>query len=144
MNRKRLLAAVVVALAIIPACGKSNGRVKVYPSQGKVLVHGAPAEGATVIFYPAGTAPTPGAPAPQGTTDSQGVFKLSAYAPGDGAPEGEFKVSIIWPAPLPPGVRESAEGSKDRLGGRYSDPQKSQLTAKVEKGGGEIPPFDLK
>jgi hypothetical protein len=143
MGHKRLLAIVFVTLATIPACGKTSGRTKVYPAQGKVLVRGTPAGGATVVFYPAGEAKTPGVPAPQGTTDSQGVFKLSSYEAGDGAPEGEYKVSIIWPEPLPPNVRESAEGPKDRLGSRYSDPQKSKLAAKVEKGAGEIPPFEL-
>jgi hypothetical protein len=112
--------------------------------QGKVLVRGAPAEGANVTLYPAIVeSKKPAAPAPSGMTDSQGVFKLSSYDAGDGAPEGEYKVAVIWQEPLPPGVRESAEGPKDRLGGRYADPQKSKLTANVEQGGGEIPPFAL-
>jgi len=143
MSHKRLLAITIVSLATISACGKSGGRVKVYPAQGKVLVRDRPAEGATVVFYRIGDVKAPGIPAPNGTTDSQGVYNLSTYGAGDGAPEGEYKVCITWPEPLPPNVRESAEGPKDRLGGRYSDPQKSKLTAKVEKGGGEIPPFEI-
>jgi hypothetical protein len=143
MSHNRILATTLIALATIPACGKSSGRVKVYPAQGKVLVRAIPVEGATVVFYPVADVKTPGIPAPNGTTDSQGVYKLSAYGMNDGAPEGEYKVSIIWPEPLPPNLRESADGPKDRLGGRYSDPQKSKLTAKIEKGGGEIPPFEL-
>jgi hypothetical protein len=134
----------VVALALTPACGKNDGRVKVYPVQGKVLVRGAPAEGARVVFYPVSDdLKKPGMPVPEGTTDAEGVFKLKSYEADDGAPEGDFRVSVIWFEPLPPDADPEAVPTKDRLSGRYNDPQKSQLTAKVEKGGGEIPPFEL-
>jgi hypothetical protein len=135
--------AIVVALAIIPACGKNGGRVKVYPVQGKVLAHGTPAEGALVLFYLASNDSTkPRMPIPNATTDSEGVFKLTSYQNNDGAPEGEYKVSIVWPEAAPTGAHEAAS-PRDRLAGRYSNPQKSNLSAKVEKGGGEIPPFEL-
>ena len=41
------------------------------------------------------------------------------------------------------GQRQGTFDQKDRLGGRYSNPDKSELTAHVDKGGGEIPPFEL-
>jgi hypothetical protein len=143
MGGKKLFGLMLVGLVAINACGKGDGRVKVYPAQGKVLVRGTPAEGAIVFFFPAGDAKRPGIPAPNGTTDSQGVYKLSTYEADDGAPEGDYQVSISWPEPLPPNVRESVTGPKDRLGNRFSDPQKSKLTAKVAGGGGEIPAFAL-
>jgi hypothetical protein len=141
MHRAVFLAFTLVGLITIAAC-KDDGRVKVYPVQGKVLVRGTPAEGAQVLFYLASNDSTkPRMPIPNATTDNQGVFKLTSYQPNDGAPEGEYKVSVVWPEPPPPGAHEAS--SMDRLAGRYSNPQKSNLSAKVEKGGGEIPPFDL-
>ena len=134
--------AIVAVILSIAACGKSDGRVKVYPVHGKVLVKGTPAEGARVVFYPvAEELKKRGMPVPDATTNSEGVFKVTSFQPNDGAPEGEYTVSITWLEPATQDAHESA--AKDRLAGRYSDPQKSQLTAKVEKGGGEIPPFDL-
>ena len=145
MQAKLFLTIIAVGLAFVPGCGKDDGHIKVYPVQGKVLVAGAPAEGARVVFYPASDdLKKPGMPVPEGTTDAQGAFKLRSYKPGDGAPVGEFKVTVHWPEPIPPNVDEEMVEPKDRLGKRYVDPQKSGLTAKVEQGGGEIPSFELK
>ena len=81
-------------------------------------------------------------PGPVGTTDASGQFQLRSYEDGDGAPAGEFKVTIVWPAPPPPDATGVFD-LKDRLGGRYANPQTSKLTAQVAEGGGEIPPFEL-
>ena len=124
-------------------CSSDDGRVDVYPINGKVLVKGQPADGAEVAFYP--TAPElqgPRTPVPEGTTDGSGVFRLQSYEPDDGAPAGEFNVTVVWPSP-PPSNATGVFDFKDRLGGRYSDPQTSKLTARVEEGGGEIPAFEL-
>jgi len=143
MHRPVFLAVILVGLVTVTAC-KDDGRVKVYPVQGKVLVAGAPAGGARVVFYPqSDELKKPGMPVPEGMTDSQGVFKLRSYKADDGAPAGEFKVSVIWFEPQKDGSIVDSPSAKDRLAGRYSNPQKSNLSAKVEKGGGEIPPFEL-
>jgi hypothetical protein len=131
-------------LTIASGCGKNDGRIKVYPVSGKVLVNGAPVEGARVVLYPVSEdLKKPGMPIPDGMTDSEGNFKLRSFEPGDGAPEGEFKVCVIWLEAAPDGRVADTPSAKDRLEGRYANPQKSTLTAKVEKGGGEIGPFNL-
>src|SRR5262249_32424374 len=124
MSRRFVFIAIGLALVIIPACGKNGGRVKVYPVHGKVLLRGMPAEGAQVLFYIVSEdSKTKLMPVPNATTDSLGVFNLTSYQPNDGAPEGEYKVSVVWPEQLPPGGHETTP--KDRLASRYSDPQKS-------------------
>jgi hypothetical protein len=131
-------------MLVTPGCGKSDGRVKVYPVNGKVSVRGMPAESARVVFYPVSDElKKPGMPIPYGMTDGQGNFKLRSYDVDDGAPEGDYKVSIIWLDVPPEKAQENPLSAKDRLSGQYSNPQTSKLTAKVEKGGGEIPPFEL-
>ena len=117
--------------------------VDLYPVSGKVLVKGQPAEGAKVTFYPtAAESMGPKMPVPAGTTDANGDFRLQSSEADDGAPAGEFKVTVVWPAPPPPNATGVFD-LKDRLGGRYANPQTSKLTAQVEEGGGEIPPFEL-
>jgi len=134
----------ILALAAA-SCSKSpEGRLPVYPASGKVTSGGQPVEGAKVVFYGA----TPdltgkGTPAPTGVTDASGVFHLRSYDPDDGAPVGKFNVTIYWPEPIPPGADTEMYQRKDRLKGRYTDPQKSGLTAEVPQGGGELPPFAL-
>jgi hypothetical protein len=70
------------------------------------------------------------------------MFRLRSYSPDDGAPAGEFKVTVVWPAAPPPNATGVFQ-LKDRLGGRYANPETSKLTARVEPGGGEIAPFEL-
>jgi hypothetical protein len=81
-------------------------------------------------------------PVPAGEANDAGEYKLQSFVPEDGAPEGEYKVTVVWPEPPPANAMGIFE-QKDRLAGRYSNPEKSGLTARVESGGGEIPPFDL-
>jgi hypothetical protein len=79
---------------------------------------------------------------PSAETNESSEFKLQSYVPDDGAPDGDYKVMVVW-LELPPPNALGVFDQKDRLGGRYSDPEKSKLTAHVERGGGEIRPFEL-
>jgi len=136
-------AAWCAALALLVGCGGDSSGVAVHPVAGKVVVRGAPAAGAKVVFYTTGLQ-DPRTPIPQATAGDDGAFQLTSYQPGDGAPAGEYRVTIEWPAPLPPGVNPEMYGPQDRLGGRYATPDKSGLTATVSEGNNELPPFDLK
>jgi hypothetical protein len=135
----------LAAFVVTIGCSKNEaGRLQVYPASGKVTIKGQPVEGARVALF--GSAPEltgPGTVVPVGTTDANGAFQLRSYEPEDGAPAGEFKVTVIWPEPIPPNVDQEMYKPKDRLGGRYSNPQKSGLTATVPEGCGELPPFEL-
>lgn len=127
-------------------CGEKTDRVEVFPVHGKVVANGQPAEGARVVFYPkvkeVGGMPMP---APAATTDASGEYRLESYDPEDGAPAGDYVVTVVWPEPPPPNAKElGVYDQKDRLRGRYVDPAKSGLTANVPDGGGEISPFELK
>jgi hypothetical protein len=119
--------------------------MQVYPASGQVTVNGQPAAGAQVAFYGATPELTgPGTPAPAATTDENGEYRLRSYDPEDGAPAGEFKVTVVWPEPIPPNVDQEMYRPKDRLKGRYSHPDKSGLKMTVPEGGGELPPIELK
>jgi len=65
-----------------------------------------------------------------------GAFRLSTYDPNDGAPAGEYYVSVIWPT--------DGREDEDKLNGRYRDPKTSQLTATVKEGSNELKAFRLK
>lgn len=114
---------------------------------GSVLVNGAPAEGAKVVFYPTSEElKQPGMPIPYAFTGPDGQFKLRSYDPDDGAPAGDYNVSVFWPKG---GGDQSAGGGEmeqvsDRLGNRFLNPKESGLTATVDEGGAELPPFELK
>jgi hypothetical protein len=131
-------------LIAFSGCGdQDNDQVEVFPVTGKLLVNGQPAEGASVIFYPQSPdSDGKKMPVPGGTTDANGNYQLTSYESGDGAPAGEYNVAIIWYEPPSPNSAGPSE-QQDRLRGRYANPQTSRLTARVEQGGGELPPFEL-
>ncbi len=132
---------VVLALvALCPAC--SNGRKPVYPVRARVLVDGKPAVQAQVLFHPSEN--TPEAPRPTGQTDDQGYFNLTTYANGDGAPEGDYAVTVTWFRVFPTGNQRNAELVRHNvLPRRYAVPDSSRLKATVSKGENELPPLQL-
>jgi hypothetical protein len=96
-----------------------------------------PAAGAFVVFHAQSPAVADAAAArPFAYVQEDGSFRLTTYAEGDGAPVGEYGVTIVWesaPRSSGPRIREGNSGP-DRLGGRYGDPQHPRLQATVQKG----------
>ena len=128
--RPRLVLTLGLALAVsLPACSRSNGRIKVYPVHGKVLVKGQPATDATVRLHPAdGDTSVPHWVL--GRVDDQGNFALSTYVTGDGAPAGEYVVTVEWNERS--GLLKTEFSGPDRLKGRYKDPKTSKIRFRVE------------
>jgi hypothetical protein len=127
-------------------CGEKSDRIEVFPAHGKVTFNGQPVDGARVVYYPK-VAEVDGLkmPTPAATTDAAGEYDLESYDPADGAPSGEYTVTVVWPEPPPPNAEElGVYDQKDRLQNRFADQAKSGLTATVPEGGGELPPLDLK
>jgi hypothetical protein len=134
-------------LLIISGCGR--GRIPTYAVSGTVNVDARPADGAIIIFCPATAGTELESVRPAGKTDAAGKFQLTTFEPGDGAPAGEFKVLVKWPAATPAGDdRERRPGSAnkgpDRLKGKYYSQESTPLTATIQKGTNNLPPFELK
>ena len=149
--RKVVLLSFALTCPVLVGCGQGDGRLDVRPTSGVVLRDGLPVPGATVVLNPA-----PGTPAaaagllPSAETDADGTFVVSSYEPGDGAPAGEYAVTLGWPdrsfKPRTPAQREAALAGDvpDRLGGRYRDPAKSTWTIVVTEGAeNRLPPIEL-
>lgn len=110
------------------------------PTSGTVTFDGKPISGAEVTFVPVGT-DVPNSVRPSATTKADGTFKLTTHAQDDGAPVGEYQVSILWHPLVDTGSGPSRGGNK--LPERYSRPETSKITATVKPEGGAIPPFSL-
>jgi hypothetical protein len=131
---KTLLAWAPVLLTALSACASSgcgDGRAPTFPVSGQVLVNGKPAEGAFVVFHPKdGGEKEKNVPRPYATTNAEGKFQLTTYEEEDGAPAGNYRVSVVW-RPVPKS-RLEAEGP-DKLKGKYSNPATSGLDAEISK-----------
>lgn len=129
--------ALALAALLLASCA-GNQRKPVYRVHGKVIVDGKPAAGATVFFYP--MEPAPDAIAPYGVTDADGSFALTTYTTFDGAPAGEYIITIRWPGPP---KQSDQEQGPDRLQGRFDNPKTSPLRATVEKKANALLPFQV-
>ena len=134
----------LVALSLVSCsigCTKaSSGLVQV---TGKVLVDGKPAEGASLMFFPA----PPGEPnnIAAGVVDGTGQYTLVTNLQS-GVNPGKYKVTVVWPEPPPKNNKTFSLSSKDPpdlLKSKYADPNKTTLSADVAATPTEIPPCAL-
>lgn len=128
----------LLTLALLcPACGGPS-HPPVYPVRGRVLYQGKPAKQALVVFHPVGG--HAGAVKARGQVAEDGSFTLSTFGVGDGAPAGDYRVTVeLW---LSSGKGD--EGPVSRLPARYGRPEQSGLTATVAAGPTELKPFQLR
>lgn len=120
------------------SCSRSD-RIEVYPTQGVVRFEGQPAAGALVVFHPENPSPEMQKIRPAGNVESDGTYHLSTYGPRDGAPAGEYRVTVIWAGP-----GDGERPGPDRMGGRYANPAAALLKAAVREGDNRIEPFELR
>lgn len=135
---QRTLLVFVAALTFgVASCGKSDAQKPTFPVSGQILLpDGKPAEHALVIFHPVGQAT---GPKPRGKVLANGTYLLTTYNPDDGAPTGEYQVTVeLW---LPGRLDENPS---NRLNAKYSKPESSGLTATVGTGPAEIKTITLK
>jgi hypothetical protein len=125
----------LLAALTCTSCGGQH--VPVFPVQGQVLYQGKPTPRAVVFFHPHGASGTD-AVHPQGVVGEDGTFKVSTFTPGDGAPAGAYDVTIIWTKPGAGG-----DDAVNLLPVRYMHPATSGLTAQVQTGSTQLPPFKL-
>ncbi len=133
------LATVFLAALALPACQRGD-RKPVFPVNGSVFYQGRPAEGARVVFHP-GRDPNAHALRPQAVVGADGSFRLTTYTGHDGAPAGEYFVTVYSPAP---GPEDDATVRPDLFGYRYADPRTTPLTANVPSRSVTLDRFDLR
>jgi hypothetical protein len=132
---------VFLAVSAVTLAGCGPGQKTVYPVRGKIVDSaGKPAAGVLVMFHPT-TPPGDEALAVTGTTDDNGEFQLTTYRTGDGAPAGEYLVTIVWL----PQKKSPFDAQPDKLGGRYASKDKPAAKFTVErKSDNQMPPITIK
>jgi len=137
----RDLAAVAILIGIAGCGGEpANG---VYPVRGQVLYRGRPVANAQITFHPVSATGKDGV-RPVGRVDEQGQFTLTTFKRGDGAPPGEYRVTVIWYLATPTRPGSDDTQPVNYLPAKYADAETSQLTATVIAGNNDLQPFALK
>jgi hypothetical protein len=133
-----------LTLALIPACtllvGCEEARVPVFPVSGRVTYKGKPAAGAQIMLNAVNQLQGDDI-APIGVVKGDGTFAITAYDPGDGAPEGEYVVTVQW-FKLVTGAGGSGAGP-NILPPKYASPLTSPVKVSVKGGPTEVPPIAL-
>jgi hypothetical protein len=129
--RWRIVGFLVLAGAML-GCRGDPRFLPTYPARGQVFFEGKPAAGVLVFFHgPIGKGND--WTKPSASTDTEGNFSLVTYRQGDGAPVGNYTVTV-------------ATGTESKVTGlptHYADPATSGLTAEVKPVDNVLPRFDL-
>ena len=135
------------ALLVIALCGgacwgcsRSANHVAVHPVQGEIKFRGQSPEGACVWLVPKDA--KEGVPNPRATVAKDGSFAVTTYDGNDGAPEGDYVVTVQWYKP----VRQDGElvGGPNALPAKYASARTSDLKIRVAAGDNKLPPIQLR
>jgi hypothetical protein len=122
----------LLATGLLSGCGTG-----VYKVEGRVVwPNGAPATelNNSIILFENAAANT----SAQGQIKPDGSFTLTTNTPDDGALPGEHRVAIIEVGRKPLGGPDASLMAPGAMDARFSDPNTSGLTAKVEPGVNKI------
>lgn len=130
--------ALVLSLLSVSGCGPKDNKLPVHPATGRVRVDGQPAKDVYITFVPS----DPMAPKPTAVSDEQGNLIVTTYVTGDGAPAGDYKLAIEWPAMVNQFGR--MQRGKDQLNGKFKDAASSKWPVTIVPGPNAIPDIDVK
>lgn len=130
----------IVAVLVAAGCGGGDtSRAPVYPVAGRIEVSDRPAGDARLAFHPLDRARARGT-LPVGVSRPDGTFALTTYSAGDGAPEGEYVVTVFWQNEAMPLDECNCPDplAHDRLFGLYADATTSELRATIRAGTNDV------
>jgi hypothetical protein len=131
----------LVVAVLAAGCSGGDGRVAVYPVQGKVTVGGEAPSGALVVLYP-----VPGASKtdirPSARVGRDGSFKVTTYEADDGAPAGEYTATIQWNKLVKKGGDYAA--GPDVIPAGYGSPDRSEWKVRVASAANDLPAVDIR
>lgn len=140
----RLCFAVILS-GLVLGCGSS--KPDAVAVTGKVIFRKkTPAAGAMVVFHPVDPELEKRIGGkPVGTVGDDGTFKLTSYTEGDGAPEGEYGVTIDWRKQKETKMAfgDGGGSSGPLLNPKYSNPATPFTKVTVKKGEANNFEFDV-
>lgn len=124
---------------LLAGCGGQPGPV-CHPVRGQVRWNGQPLAEALVIFHP--PLGGPAVSKPFAHTDSLGNFSLTTLQSGDGAPAGEYAITVELRELRLVGEEAVRDGG-NLLPARYASPEESSLRHVVVEGENIVPPLEI-
>ena len=135
-----VVAATAIAALLIATTGCGDGvtRIPTHRAQGQVLWEGKPLANAFVVLHPESPDLVPA----RASTDASGNFTLTTFDTGDGAPAGDYKVTVAFYQPINQGG--SLVPGPNIIPPKYSDAAATQLRVSIREGENQLPPVTLR
>ncbi len=141
------MSVVMLLTATVGGCskGKDPNRLPVFPASGHLSIQGQVPAGAFVVLHPkngAATDPKGDVVCPRATVKPDGSFVLGSYDSADGAPLGEYSLTVEWRR-----IVKSPDGSPvlgpNVVPPKYGRPESSPVSVRIAEQSNEIAPITL-
>ncbi len=130
----------VLATLFAIGCSRGPAKLVIHPVEGQVLVNDKPRAGVLVTLHPADPVAVHQL-RPGGFTTADGSFTVNSYLAGDGAPEGEYAVTVaLYVEQMVRGEADPTLGP-NQFPARYNDPAATPFKVRVQKGPNKFAPF---
>ena len=135
-----ILMLIAAAVCTTTGCGETAPqRAATYPVSTRITYQGKPIPGAFVALHP--KVPQPDVPTPRANIGSDGQLKVTTYDTADGAPAGEYVLTIEWYKPIKQGGDVVA--GPNIIPRKYASPKTSPVLIQVAEGHTSFPPIKL-
>jgi hypothetical protein len=150
LRRSWCLPGIVLTTLLLVSCGSDEPEppLDAYPVEGQVLFQGKPTPLARVTFHPMGGSPDLQKLRPTAQADDEGRFQISSYGLRDGAPEGQYKVTVVWRGPDPGTDMQTIHIDEfsyapNRLKDEFAQAETTPLTVAITSGLNKLEPFHV-
>lgn len=134
-----LFGAALLSIALVGCAEAKPDRTPVFPAKGTITFKGQPVAGALVALHP--KAPIAGTPNPRANVGKDGAFQVSTYVTADGAPEGDYTVTVLWYKPIQKGP--DVVSGPNVIPAKYANPNTSDLVVSIKQGENDLPAIAL-
>jgi hypothetical protein len=132
----------LAASALLAGCSRSGPpRVPTHVAKGSISYQGQPIAGAFLVLHPK-EGVRPDVPTARAQVSPDGTFAVSTYDQADGAPAGEYVVTVEWKKPVK--VNGDYVLSQNLLPAKYSSRATSDLVVSIAAGKNDLPPLALR
>jgi hypothetical protein len=135
-------ASLLVAAA---GCGSKQdpNRLLVFPASGKLNIQGKIPAGAFLVLHPKNPAAGVESVRPRAHVKPDGSFELSSYESNDGAPAGEYAVTVEWRQTIKYPSGDAGPGP-NLVPPKYTRPETSPVVIKIAEGTNQLDPIIVK
>jgi hypothetical protein len=132
----------LTSMVLLPlGCAKApeGPPVPVFPAKGKITFQGQLMPGASVVLHP--KQPVADVPNPRANVGKDGSFEVTTFAGGDGAPEGEYVLTVTWYKFVQQGP--DLKPGPNVIPPKYTNPQRSNVVVKIAAGQNDLQTIQL-